>query len=118
MNLTISGHHLDVTPALNEHITNKINKVMRRFDQSTEARVLLSIDNHKEKDRRHRAECTMRVKGNEMHAQGAQQDMYSAVDEMVDKLSRQLMKHKEKIKSHAVEGTKRMPHEDKASDDV
>lgn len=118
MNLTISGHNLDVTPALHEHITNKMNKVTRHFDQSIEARVLLSIDNPKEKDRRQRAECTMRVKGNDLRAEGAQQDMYAAIDEMTDKLDRQLTRYKEKLQAHATQSVKRMPIPDTVSDDA
>lgn len=118
MNLTISGHNLDVTPALHKHITSKINKVMRHFDQTIEARVLLSIDNPKEKDRRQRAECTMRVKGSDLRAEGAQQDMYAAIDEMTDKLDRQLVRYKEKIQAHATESIKRMPVPDVMEDDA
>lgn len=118
MNLTISGHHLDITPALRDHVTNKINKVTRYFDQTIEARVLLSIDNQKDKDRKQRAECTMRIKGNDLRAESAHQDMYAAIDDMLDKLDRQLMRHKEKLKSHAAESAKRMPQPNMVPDDA
>ena len=62
MNLTISGHHLDITPALREYVTSKLERITRHFDQVVDTRVLLSIDNQKEKERRQRAECTLRVK--------------------------------------------------------
>jgi putative sigma-54 modulation protein len=62
MNLTISGHHLEVTPALKEHVTSKLDRVTRHFDQVVDIKVLLTLDNSKEKEKRQRAECTIRVK--------------------------------------------------------
>lgn len=100
MNLTISGHHLEVTPALKEHVTSKLDRVTRHFDQVVDIKVLLSLDNSKEKDKRQRAECTIRVKGNDIHAESAHEDLYAAIDELVDKLDRQINKHKEKLQSH------------------
>ncbi len=63
MNLTISGHHLDVTPALRAYVTTKLDRITRHFDQVVDVRVLLTIDNLKEKDLRQRAECNIHVKG-------------------------------------------------------
>ena len=100
MNLTISGHHLEVTPALKDHVTAKLERVTRHFDQVVDIKVLLSLDNPKEKEKRQRAECTIRVKGNDIHAESAHLDLYAAVDELVDKLDRQVNKHKEKVQSH------------------
>ena len=100
MNLTISGHGLEVTPALRSHVSGKLERLWRRFDQVTDVRVRLSIDNHKEKDRRQRAECSIRVKGADLYAESASQDMYAAVDELVDKLDRQIIRHKSKLQGH------------------
>lgn len=100
MNLTISGHGLDVTPALRSHVSGKLERLWRRFDQVTDVRVRLSIDNHKDKNRRQRAECNIRVKGADLYAESASQDMYAAVDELVDKLDRQIVRHKGKLKEH------------------
>lgn len=100
MNLTISGHHLEVTPALRDHVSGKLERIWRRSDQITDARVLLSIDNNKEKNQRQRAECTIRIKGADLYAQSAHEDLYAAVDELVDKLDRQIIKHKDKRKAH------------------
>lgn len=101
MNLTISGHHLEVTPALRNHVSSKLERLWRRFDQVTDVRVLLSIDNQKEKDRRQRAECTIRVKGADLYAESSHEDLYAAVDELVDKLDRQITRHKSKRQTHA-----------------
>ena len=108
MKLTISGHHLDVTPALREYVTGKLERITRHFDQVVDTRVLLSIDNQKEKERRQRAECTLRVKGCDVHAESSHQDMYAAIDELMDKLDRQIVRHKDKLQSHQVPGQKRM----------
>lgn len=108
MNLTISGHHLEVTPALRSYVTTKLDRITRHFDQLVDIKVLLSVENQKEKDRRQRAECNIHVKGNDMFAESSHEDLYAAVDELVDKLDRQVSRHKEKIKDHQHESPKRL----------
>ena len=67
MNLTISGHHLEVTPALRNYVTTKLDRITRHFDQVVDVRVLLTVEKKlKEKERRQRAECKIHVKGNDM----------------------------------------------------
>ena len=100
MNLTISGHHLDVSPALRSYVTSKLDRITRHFDQMVDVKVLLSVENQKEKDKRQRAECSIRVKGNDLFAESAHEDLYAAVDELMDKLDRQVVRHKDKIQSH------------------
>lgn len=106
MNLTISGHHLEVTPALRSYVTSKLERVTRHFDQLVDVKVVLSVDNQKEKDKRQRAECRIGVKGNDLFAESAHEDLYAAVDELADKLDRQLARHKEKQQSHNREAVK------------
>jgi putative sigma-54 modulation protein len=108
MNLTISGHHLEVTPALRSYVTTKLDRITRHFDQLVDIKVLLSVENQKEKDRRQRAECNIHVKGSDMFAESSHEDLYAAVDELVDKLDRQVGRHKEKIKDHQHEAPKRL----------
>ncbi len=108
MNLTISGHHLEVTPALRSYVTSKLDRILRHFDQVVDVKVLLSIENQKEKERRQRAECNIRVKGSDMFAQSAHADLYAAVDELVDKLDRQVVRHKGRVKNHHHEAPKRL----------
>ena len=100
MNLTISGHHMEVTPALRGYVTSKLDRVTRHFDQMVDVKVLLSVENQKEKDKRQRAECTIRVKGNDLFAESAHEDLYAAVDELMDKLDRQVVRHKDKVQSY------------------
>ena len=85
MNLTISGHHLEVTPALRMYVTEKLDRITRHFDQVVDVKVLLSIENQKEKERRQRAECNIHVKGSDLFAESAHSDLYAAVDDLVDK---------------------------------
>jgi putative sigma-54 modulation protein len=108
MNLTISGHHLDVSPALRNYVTSKLDRITRHFDQLVDVKVLLTIDNMKEKEKRQRAECNIRVKGNEVFAESAHYDLYAAVDELMDKLDRQVIKHKSRQQNHAHEPVKRL----------
>lgn len=100
MNLTISGHHLDITPALRNYVTTKLERVTKHFDQVVDVRVLLSVENKQEKDKRQRAECRIGVKGNDLFAESSHEDLYAAIDELADKLDRQMAKHKEKLQSH------------------
>jgi putative sigma-54 modulation protein len=108
MNLTISGHHLEVTPALREYVTGKLNRITRHFDQVVDVKVLLTVEKQKEKEKRQRAECNIHVKGSDMFAESAHEDLYAAVDDLVDKLDRQVVKHKDRITDHHHAAPKRM----------
>lgn len=108
MNLTISGHHLEVTPALRNYVETKLDRVTRHFDQVVDVKVLLTIENLKEKERRQRAECNIHVKGNDMFAESAHADLYAAVDELVDKLDRQVARHKGRLQDRSHEPAKRL----------
>ena len=108
MNLTISGHHLEVTPALRDYVISKLDKITRHYDKVVDVKVILTVEKQKEKERRQRAECNIHVKGNDMHAQSAHKDLYAAVDELVQKLDRQVVRHKDRIQSHQHEAPKRL----------
>ena len=108
MNLTISGHHLDVTPALRSYVTGKLDRITRHFDQVVDVKVLLTIDNQKEKENRQRAECNIHVKGSDMFAEASLADLYAAVDDLVDKLDRQVVRHKDRLQDHHHSAPKRL----------
>jgi putative sigma-54 modulation protein len=108
MNLTISGHHLEVTPALRSYVTTKLDRITRHFDQVVDVKVLLTVEKQKEKERRQRAECNIHVKGNDLFAESAHHDLYAAVDELVDKLDRQVVRHKDRLQDHHHEAAKRL----------
>ena len=108
MNLTISGHHLDVTPALRSYVTHKLDRITRHFDRVVDVKVLLTVEKQKEKQGRQRAECNIHVKGSDMFAESAHADLYAAVDDLVDKLDRQVVRHKDKLQDHQHTTVKRV----------
>jgi putative sigma-54 modulation protein len=95
MQLTISGHHVDVTPALRDYVTNKIDRLERHYDKITTTEVTLSVDKLVQK-----AEARIHVSGADLFADSISEDMYAAIDTLTDKLNRQLIRHKEKKKAH------------------
>jgi putative sigma-54 modulation protein len=99
MNLTISGHHLEVTPALRNYVTTKFDRITRHFDQVVDIKV---------KERRQRAECMIHVKGNDLFAESSHEDLYAALDQLVDKLDRQVGRHKTRMQDHHHETPKRL----------
>ena len=109
MNLTISGHHLEVTPALREYVTSKLDRISRHFEQVVDIKVLLTVDKIKEKDQRQKAECNIHVKGKDIFAECAHADLYAAVDELADKLDRQVLRYKDKAQDHHHSAAKREP---------
>ncbi|MBB3222872.1 ribosome hibernation-promoting factor, HPF/YfiA family [Pseudoduganella umbonata] len=100
MNLTISGHHIDVTPAIREYVQNKLERVRRHFDQLIDVSVILSVDNLTEKEKRQKAEINLRMSGKTVFVESVAQDLYAAIDTLIDKLDRQVMKHKDKVQNH------------------
>ena len=95
MQINITGHHIDVTPALNSYVENKFQRLERHFDKMTHIHVILSV----EKDRQ-KAEATIHVNRGDLFADSIQEDMYAAIDVLIDKLDRQIKKHKEKLTAH------------------
>jgi putative sigma-54 modulation protein len=107
MNLKISGHHLEVTPALRDYVRSKLERVTRHFDQVVDVNVLLTVENLKEKERRQKAEVNLHVKGRDIFMEQSHEDLYAAVDQLMDKLDRQVCKHKDRIHDHHHESGKR-----------
>ena len=100
MNLTISGHHLEVTPALREYVLTKLDRVTRHFDQVVDINVLLTVEKQKEKERRQKAEVTVHVRGKDIFVESSDADLYAAIDGLIDKLDRKILKHKEGVRAH------------------
>lgn len=95
MNLTLTGHHLEITPAMREYIQNKLAKVSNHFDHVIDLKVTVSVEKLVQK-----VEATIHVPGNDIHAESSDENMYSAIDTLADKLDRQVLKHKEKHSNH------------------
>jgi putative sigma-54 modulation protein len=102
MNLTISGHHLEVTPAIREYVMNKLERVRRHFDRVIDVSVVLSVEKLRQK-----AEINLHLRGKDLHCEATEADLYAAIDMLVDKLDRQVVKHKECIQAHNAEPLKR-----------
>ncbi|GAB6034526.1 ribosome hibernation-promoting factor, HPF/YfiA family [Galenea microaerophila] len=96
MQINITGHHIEITDALRNHVTEKLQKLMRHFDHATRANVILTVEPHKVQ----RAEVELHVPGANLFAKAETHDMYEAIDTMVDKLDRQIIKYKEKLTDH------------------
>jgi len=107
MNFTISGHHLELTPAIRAHVLAKLERIQRHFGQLMDVSVIVSMDNTAEKERRQKAEITLRVKGKDLHAASSAPDLYAAIDVLIDKLDRQVIKYKSKVQNHQHEPVKR-----------
>ena len=99
MQISLSGHHVEITDSLRNYVNEKIGKLERHFDQALDIHVILTVEKL-----RHKAEATLHVSGSSLHADSVQEDMYAAIDGLVDKLDRQGKKHKEKLKSHRMKG--------------
>ena len=91
MNLNLSGHHLEVTPALRAYVEEKLGRVTRHFDHVIDAHVVLSVDKLRQK-----AEVTLHLRGKDIHCECEEQDLYAAIDLLIDKLDRQVLKYKDK----------------------
>lgn len=107
MNLKISGHHLDVTPALRDYVTAKLARVLRHFEHVIDVSVILSVEKHKVTSQR--AEINLHVKGRDIFVESANGDMYAAIDLLIDKLDRQVVRHKDRSQDYQHDGIKYRP---------
>lgn len=91
MNLNLTGRHLEITPAIREHVVAKLDKVKRHFDNVIDVNVILSVDKLVQK-----AEANVHLAGKTIFAESSDSNLYVAIDALVDSLDRQVLKHKEK----------------------
>ena len=95
MQLNVSGHHVEVTESMRDYVGAKVEKIARHFDIVSDVQCILTVEKL-----RHKAEATASVNGGTIYCDHVEEDMYAAIDGLVDKLDRQGKKHKEKVKSH------------------
>ncbi len=95
MQLSVTGHHIDITDSLRSYVGTKLAKIERHFDHMTDIHCVLTVEKLQ-----HKAEATIHVGGGTIHAEQTEQNMYAAIDILVDKLDRQVKKHKEKLTDH------------------
>jgi putative sigma-54 modulation protein len=96
MQVNISGHHVEVTEALHEYVGSRLEKIQRHFDQIGNVQITFTVEKLRQK-----AEASVNIKGAQIHAEAVDEDLYTAIDQMTDKLDRQLLKHKEKAVNRA-----------------
>lgn len=106
MNMNITGHHLDVTPAIREYILTKMTRIKRHFDHVVDAHVILSLEPLK-----HRAELTLHVPGKDIHCEAVEDNLYAAIDLLIDKVDRKVLQHKDRTQNHNHLATKRQVFE-------
>ena len=92
MNLNVSGHHLEVTPAIRTYVQSKLERIARHFDHVIDAHVILTVDKLRQK-----AEATVHVRGKDLHCESEETDLYAAIDLLADKLDRQVLRYKDKL---------------------
>ena len=95
MQLNITGHHVEVTDSLKAYVAEKLERLEKHFDHVNNVHVILSVEKQRQK-----SEATVNVNGASLFADSTDEVMYAAIDSMVDKLDRQIKKHKEKLKDH------------------
>lgn len=95
MQLTITGHQLDVTEPIREYIENKFERIKRHFDQVLNVHVIISVEKV-----RHKSEATMHIGGKDFFAESTEDHLYKSIDLLVDKLDKQIRRHKDKMTNH------------------
>lgn len=95
MNFNITGHHVEITDALRDYVSQKLDRIEGHYDKITSVNVTLTVEKLQQK-----AEATIHVAGNDIHANSVQPDMYAAIDDLADKLDRQVRRYKSKLTDH------------------
>jgi putative sigma-54 modulation protein len=95
MHLNVTGHHVDVTPPLRSYVEKKLGRIMRHFDHLIDSHFVLTVEKLQ-----HKAEATLHVRGETIHAVAIETDMYASIDALADRLERRVRKYKEKLCDH------------------
>jgi putative sigma-54 modulation protein len=102
MQIIITGHHIEVTPALRAYVNEKLQRISRHFDHVISISVILKVDNHQQQ-----AEGTVHAAGKSLFAHDVNTDMYAAIDGLADKLDKQVRRHKDRVRGHHASAAKR-----------
>jgi putative sigma-54 modulation protein len=95
MQISVTGQNIDLTPAIRAYVEDKFARLERHFDHMTNVHVILRVERE-----RQMAEASVHVNGADLFADQETTDMYAAIDGLVDKLDRQVKKHKERLTDH------------------
>jgi len=104
MNLHLTGHHVEITPAIREYVTGKLEKINRHFDHVIDVNVVMTVEKLDQ-----RIEANVHLSGKDIHVQAHDGDMYAAIDGLIDKLDRQVIRYKERFDVKHSQGIKRIP---------
>ena len=94
MNLHLTGHHVEITPAIRDYVTAKLERINRHFDHVIDVNVVMTVEKLDQK-----IEANVHLSGKDIHVQAHDGDMYAAIDGLIDKLDRQMIKHKERFQA-------------------
>lgn len=106
MNLQLTGRHVEITPAIRDYVVSKLTRIERHFDHVIDVNVIMTVEKLDQ-----RIEANVHLSGKDIHVQAHDEDMYAAIDGLIDKLDRQVLRHKERfqVNRHAQGGVKRIP---------
>lgn len=104
MNLQLTGHHVEITPAIRDYVTAKLARINRHFDHVIDVTVIMTVEKLDQK-----IEANVHLSGKDIHVQAHDGDMYAAIDGLIDKLDRQVLRHKERFQPRHPQGIKRIP---------
>ena len=106
MNLQLTGHHIEITPAIREYVMSKLARINRHFDHVIDVDVIMTVE---KLDRK--IEANVHLSGKDIHVEANHNDMYAAIDGLIDRLDRQILKHKDRfqVNKHSSPGIKRIP---------
>ena len=97
MQINVTGHHVEVSPALRTYVSEKMQRLSRHFDHVISINVILTVEKH-----RNDAEATVHTAGKSLFANASDVDMYAAIDSLIDKLDKQVRRHKDRLRNHQV----------------
>jgi putative sigma-54 modulation protein len=104
MQINITGHHVEVTSALRDYVTEKMQRLSRHFDHLISLNVVLNVEKHQ-----NAAEATLHAAGKSLFANAARDDMYAAIDDLADKLDKQVRRYKDRLRKHQAPRDNRSP---------
>jgi putative sigma-54 modulation protein len=108
MNLQLTGQHVEITPAIRNYVLSKLERINRHFDHVIDVNVVMTIEKLDQK-----IEANVHLSGKDIHVEANDADMYAAIDNLTDRLDRQILKHKERFQVHKHDaGIKRIPQGD------
>jgi putative sigma-54 modulation protein len=95
MQLSVTGHHVEITAALRSYVEKKLERLVRHSEHLIDAHCVLTVEKLMQ-----RAEATLHLRGETVHALAVHENMYAAIDALTDKLERLVRKHKDKVTDH------------------